>query len=32
MMRRIGMRPWRDLVHDGLPLTVHVMHAGDPRP
>lgn len=32
VMRRIGMRPWRDLVHDGLPLTVHVMHAGDPRP
>jgi RimJ/RimL family protein N-acetyltransferase len=32
VMRRIGMRHWRDLTHAGLLLTVHVQAAGDPRP
>lgn len=32
VMRRIGMRHWRDLTHEGLKLTVHVMDAGDARP
>jgi RimJ/RimL family protein N-acetyltransferase len=32
VMRRIGMRNWRDLTRESLPLTVHVMDAGDARP
>jgi RimJ/RimL family protein N-acetyltransferase len=32
VMRRIGLRPWRELPYDGLLLTVHSMRGGDPRP
>lgn len=32
VMRKIGLRHWRDLTYDGLRLTVHRMQAQDPRP